>query len=174
MIERFRNFCRDIRGTVTIELALVAPLLALMVIGMTDVSMAYSRKLALEQGAQRAIEKVMQTTGSTTVADTIKSEVVCQVNGVDGEGACNASPITAADVTVTYRLECVADDGTRTEQTSGDADTFDAYTCAADETPERYMNVQVASTYAPMFPIYFGDDADGDYHIDAAAGVRTQ
>ena len=54
---------RDERGAAVIELALVAPVLALMVIGIVDISNAYSRKLALEQGAQRAIEKIMQHHG---------------------------------------------------------------------------------------------------------------
>ena len=33
-----------------------------MAIGIVDMSNAFSRKLTLEQGAQRAIEKIMQTT----------------------------------------------------------------------------------------------------------------
>jgi Flp pilus assembly protein TadG len=165
---------RDARATVTIELALVAPILAVMVIGMTDISIAYGRKLSLEQGAQRAIEKVMQTTGASTVAGTISNEVVCQVNGTDGDGNCNSSPITTADITVSYRLECVADDDTRTAQTSEDAATFDAFSCGEDEAEERYVSVNVVDTYEPMFPIYFGDDEDGEYHLAATAGMRTQ
>ena len=44
-----------------IELALVAPILASLLIGMVDISRAYSAKLPIEQAAQRAIEKVQQT-----------------------------------------------------------------------------------------------------------------
>ena len=58
---------RDARGAAVIEMALIAPVLALGVIGIVDISNAYSRKLALEQGAQRAVEKIMQTTSYTTV-----------------------------------------------------------------------------------------------------------
>ena len=64
----FRSLRSDDRGAAVIEMALVAPVFALMVIGISDMSNAYSQKLALEQGAQRSIEKVMQTTGLTTVA----------------------------------------------------------------------------------------------------------
>ena len=46
-------------------MALVAPIFALTVIGIVDMSNAYSRKLGAEQGAQRAIEKIMQTTEMT-------------------------------------------------------------------------------------------------------------
>src|SRR3954453_15243564 len=94
----FRNLRADVRGVAVIELALVAPILALTVIGIVDMSNAYSRKLALEQGAQRSIEKIMQTTQGETVDDTIKKEAVCQVNGTNSDGSCKSSPITAANV----------------------------------------------------------------------------
>src|SRR3954466_177740 len=87
------------RGAAVIELALVAPILALLTIGMVDLSNAYSRKLALEQGAQRAVEKIMQTTEDTTVEDTLTTEAVCQVNGMNVDGTCKTSPITSSNVT---------------------------------------------------------------------------
>ena len=71
------------RGAAVIEMALIAPVLALGVIGIVDVSNAYSKKLALEQGAQRAIEKIMNTTETTTVEATLANEAVCQVDGHD-------------------------------------------------------------------------------------------
>src|SRR5438093_7613231 len=98
------------RGAAVIELALVAPVLGLLVIGIVDLSNAFSHKLALEQGAQRAIERIEQTTADTTVEATLKAEVVCQVNGTSG-GTCKTSPITTSDVTVNYRLECTPPSG---------------------------------------------------------------
>ena len=71
----------------------------------------------------------MQTTEIDTVEGTLKTEAVCQVNGLAGDGTCNTSPITASDVTVTYRLECLSTDGTRTTQTSTDSVAFDALSC---------------------------------------------
>src|SRR5947209_1838951 len=94
----------DQRGAAVIEMALIAPVLALTVVGIVDMSNAYSRKLALEQGAQRAIEKIMQTTQEDTVEGTLTTEVVCQVNGLNANGTCKTSPITASNVTVTWRL----------------------------------------------------------------------
>src|SRR2546423_9329323 len=85
------------RGAAVIELALIAPILGLMVIGIVDLSNAFSRKLALEQGAQRAIERIMQTTADDTVEGTLKTEVVCQVNGTNTNGTCKTSPITTAN-----------------------------------------------------------------------------
>ena len=40
----------------------------------------------------------MQTTEDNTVEGTLKTEAVCQVNGINANGTCKTSPITAADV----------------------------------------------------------------------------
>ena len=100
-----------------------------MTIGVVDMSNAYSRKLALEQGAQRAVEKIMQTTQDDTVENTLKTEVVCQVNGTNANGTCKTSPITAANVTVTWRLECRSG-GTITAQTATECDDFRHFVCS--------------------------------------------
>ena len=67
MIRSFRSLARDERGASVIEMAMVPPLLGSLLIGMVDISRAYSAKLQLEQSAYRAIEKVQQyqTTDST-------------------------------------------------------------------------------------------------------------
>ena len=173
LIQRLRS---DDRGAAIIELALIAPVFALMTIGIVDMSNAFSRKLALEQGAQRAIEKIMQTTGQTTVEDTIKAEAVCQVNGVNADSTCKSSPITAADVTVTYRLEGTDAGGAVTTQTSTDSTAFDDFFCATGTVTEaKYIQVGVTDKYTPMFPIHFSAlNGDGSYHLSATAGMRTK
>jgi Flp pilus assembly protein TadG len=165
----------DDRGAAIIELALVAPVLALTVIGIVDMSNAYSRKLALEQGAQRAIEKIMQTTQQDTVEGTLTTEAICQVDGTNADGTCKSSPITASNVTVTWRLECTDSGGTITAQTSTDSTTFDGLTCGSGTVSSaRYVSVTVTDTYTPMFPIHFAAlNGDGTYHLSATAGMRT-
>jgi len=160
------------RGAAIIELALIAPVFALMTIGIVDMSNAYSRKLQLEQGVQRAIEMVQQTTQDDTVDNTIKNEVVCQVNGTDSSGNCiTTTPITSSDVTVNYRLECTSSSGTVTTK----LDAAAADDCASSETQAMYISATVTDKYTPMFPIHFmGLDADGTYHLSATAGMRTQ
>ena len=174
-LRRF-NLPSDQRGAAVIELALAAPLLALMTIGIVDMSNAFSRKLAIEQGAQRAIEKIMQTTELTTVEGTLKNEAVCQVNGTNADGTCKTSLITTSNVTVTFRLECTDGAGTIATQTSTDATAFDAFTCASGTTKEaRYIEVAINDKFEPMFPVHFGGiDGDGTYHISTTAGIRTQ
>jgi Flp pilus assembly pilin Flp len=149
-IPRLNPF-RDERGAAVIELALIAPVLALMTMGVIDVSQAFNRKLTLEQAAQRAVEKVMQTTGDTTPEGTIKAEAAAQ------------GDVSEADVTVTYRLEC-----------NGVVQADFDIECTPGQRESRYLMVTVAGTYVPMFPMhFFGDESDKIYHMTATAGMRT-
>jgi len=165
MIVRLLSICRDKRGTATIELGIFAPVLAAMVIGVVDMSMAFGRKLAIEQATQRAIEKVMQTTGVKSVADTIVDEVAAQADISDAE--------KASKIKVTYSLECDA----ATPQKSSDPDVFDGYSCGSGTVHKaRYIEVEVNDVYRPMFPLHFGafNSAKGGYPVKATAGMRTQ
>jgi Flp pilus assembly protein TadG len=170
-----RQLLADERGAAVIEMAFVAPVFALMIVGIADISNAYTEKVAIEQGAQRAIEKIMQTTQGETVDDTVKTEAVCQVNGTTTTGGvttCNASPITADDVTVTYRLECTDSTGAVTVKTGVDA----ADDCPSGQTQAQYVSVNVVGKYTPLFPIHFAgyNSSDNSYHLSATAGMRTQ
>ena len=80
-----------------IEMALLAPILATMLIVMSDLSIAFSERLKLEQAAQTAIEKVMQGQASTTTdsAAALKAEAATLAN------------VPPAQVAVTFYLECV-------------------------------------------------------------------
>lgn len=162
------------RGAAVIEMALVAPVLALGVIGVVDMSNAYSKKLALEQGAQRAIEKIMNTTETNTVETTLANEAVCQVNGMNANGTCKSSPITTANVTVSWRLDCTTG-GTTTSQTTTDATTYDGYVGGCAGTKAGYVQVTVTDTYSPLFPIHFAsyDTQNHVYNVSATAGTRT-
>jgi Flp pilus assembly protein TadG len=177
MIRRSFSLAASNRGAAVIELALVAPVLALTVIGIVDMSNAYSRKLGLEQGAQRAIELIMQSTQDDTVENSLKTEVVCQVNGLNANGTCKTSPITTSDVTVTFRIECIGAGGSiASSSTTTDATAFDALSCASTNKEARYIEVAVTDKYSPLFPIHFASftSGDGTYHIAATAGMRTE
>ena len=162
MMKRLKQLARDDSGAAVVELALAAPILAAMVIGVSDISTAYGKKLELEQAAQRAIEKVAQTTGESTPEDTIKKEAVCQFNGTNSDGTCKAAPLTAANVAVAYTLTC---DGTATAYTSD---------CTGTQVEVRYITATVTYNWAPTFNFHFGTHSDGTYHLDGSAGVRVQ
>jgi len=152
---RFARIARDDRGASIIELALVAPVLASLLIGMVDLSRAYSYKLKLEQAAQRAIEKVMQTTGNGTSEEIIIAE------------AANQAEVPIENVTVAYRLEC---NGTVESDPNGE--------CTGTAKTSKWVTVNVTDKYKPLFALnkfkFSGLESDGTYHISAKAGMRIQ
>jgi Flp pilus assembly protein TadG len=183
-LHRIRLLAND-RGAAVIEMALIAPVLALGVIGIVDVSNAYSRKLALEQGAQRAVEKIANTTENATVESTLTNEVQCQVNGsttatstsggvTTTSTTCNTSP--TQNITVTWRLNCTTGGTTVSTSTTSSA-TYDALVaaCTSPSIKAGYVQVTVTDKYSPMFPIHFAafSTTDSTYHLAATAGVRT-
>ena len=161
-MKHFINLIHDQRGAAMIELAFVAPVIALLTVGVVDLSNGFGTKLRVEQAAQRSIEKVMQTTGVLTVENTIAAEAVCQYNGTNANGSCKTAPLTTADVIVTHRLEC-----DNVVSTNPD--------CLPTQKESRWIQVTVATDYTPMFPLHFtGIAANGKYHIKSVAGMRTE
>ena len=159
MMTRFTRLARDDRGASIIELALVAPILASLLIGMVDLSRAYSSKLMLEQAAQRSIEKVQQYQASSNTPTLMKAETVAAAK------AAGFAAATDADVTVDFWLEC---NGVR-------AANYES-TCANGETYGRWVSVDVQARFTPMFRSsrWPGSNSDGTYTLHGKAGMRTQ
>jgi Flp pilus assembly protein TadG len=146
------RLARNERGAAVIEVALVAPLFAALIIGVVDLSRGYSTKLQLEQAAQSAIEKVMNGQATTKVAAALKTE------------AANTAQVAEAAVTVDFWLEC---NGTR--QT-----TYETV-CPNGQTFARYMSVAIQKVFTPMFSTRFaGANANGTYTLTGRTGVRIQ
>ena len=171
---RFRRLLAAKDGTAVTELAFVAPILAVLAAGVIDISTAYSRKLALEQGAQRAIEKIMQTTDDDTVEGTLVSEAVCQVNGMKADGTCNTTPITAANVTVTYKRTCRTPSGALGgQQTNTNPDALDALSCPSSAPVQnRFIDVTIVDNFQGIFIHKFWGNQNV-FQINASAGMRT-
>jgi Flp pilus assembly protein TadG len=150
---RIPRLASDERGASIIELALVAPILASLLVGMVDLSRAYSYKLQLEQSAQRAIEKVQQYQTTTSTYGTLQTE------------AAAAAGVPVGNVTIDYWLEC---NGTR-------ATTYDSV-CADGQTYARWVTVTVQGTFTPMFrsKYYPRANSDGTFTIQGKTGMRTQ
>jgi len=153
MMHKLRNLAADERGTSLIEMALATPIFAALLMGMVDLSRAYSEKLQLEQASQRAIERVMNRQMNSTSYNTLKLEAMA------------AAGVAATDVTVDFWLEC---NGTR--QTNYDT------SCSSGQIQARYINVAVQKKFTPVFGTkYFpGANTDGTFTIKADAGIRTQ
>lgn len=140
-----------------IELALSAPILATLVIGIVDLSNAYARKLSLEQAAQRGIEKIMQTTDDDTVDRAVVNEIAAAAN------------IPVGKVSMTTKLFCTArSNGAVTEK------SFDSDCNPSTEWESRYIEITAVDEFVPMFPVKFGADANGKYPIRVEVGMRTQ
>ena len=137
MIRKLKALARDARGTAVVELAIVAPMIALLTVGIVDMSNGFSRKLKIEQAAQRSIEKIMNTSASDTIENTLAAE------------AADQADVPLANVTVTYRLEC---DGAAT----------DAAECTEDQVTSQWITVTVVDQYEPLFSRHFaGINGDG-------------
>jgi len=159
MLQRLRT---DESGVAVLELALAAPILALFIMGTADVGSAFSRKVALEQGAQRAVEKVMQTTELEKVQETIAREVAIQAEVAENR------------VQVEFPRYC---DERKMPDVERDENGFaEGADCGAGETEAHYILVSVSDEYKPMFPaLGMGKKlANGNYLVVAQAGMRTK
>lgn len=159
MIRLLRPIQRDERGASVIEMAMVTPLLASLLIGMVDISRAYSSKLLLEQAAQRSVEKVQQYQANSSTYATLKVEASLAAQQA---GFLTVLP---TDVVVDYWLEC---NGTR----QSNYDT----SCTGGQTYARWVTVDIPGTFTPLFPSrrWPGANSDGTYTIHGKAGLRTQ
>ena len=141
----------DLRGASVIEFAMFAPILAMMVMGISDFAMGYAMKLRVEQGVYRALEKV--AVGSVqTDYQFLKAD------------AANEAGVAQTAVTVDNWLEC-----NRVRQTDF------AGMCATGEDTARYVSVSISTAYTPQFnygPLIRG--TDGTVPISASSSLRIQ
>lgn len=151
MMKNFTSLARNSRGSITVELALAAPLLATLLIGLIDISTLYSDKLRLEQVAQRMVEKVQQTGFKTSDETSLESEAATAAG-------------TGAVADVTYWLECNG-----VKQTGAYTDT-----CSGNQTLARYMQIDITKSHSPIILANFaGSATNGSYTLHGKAGLRT-
>lgn len=148
----FRRLASDERGASLVEMAMVLPVLGSLIVGIVDVSRAFSAKLDLQQAAERTIEKVQQYQTDGRM-ETLRAE------------AASAAGVSPNNVTVDSWLEC---NGVR----QSDYET----NCADGEVPGRWVKVKITGTFKPMFASsrFPGSNSDGTYTIHGDAGLRTQ
>ena len=159
MIRPFSRLARDERGASIIELALLLPVLSTIVIGVADISRAYSQKLILEQAAYRAIEKVQQYQASQSTLTALQNEVVSAANDA------GFTDVTTSNVTIDFWLEC-----------NGARKTTYNMNCSSGQTQARWISVDVTHNFTPMFASsrWPGSNSNGSYTLHGRAGLRTQ
>ena len=155
MMDKRTSILADERGASLIELALVAPLFAGLLMGMVDISRGYSEKLQLEQAAQRSIERVMQQKmDSGDLVDTLEAE------------AADAADVPDSAADADSWLECSSNGVSWARTTSS--------TCSTTYYA-RYVSVSVAKSFTPMFGgRYFPNaDSNGAITITGKASMRV-
>lgn len=144
------SIARDRAGAVTIELALLAPILTAMLVGMIDLSTAYSNKLQLEQIAQRVIENVQQN-GTT---EDKKTDLEAEARTAAGAGSV---------AVMTFRLEC---NGVATTYGNG---------CTGGQSYARFVELVITKSHTPIIAATFaGSNSDGTMTVRGVAGIRIQ
>ena len=125
----FQRLLRDQNGVGFVELALVAPLLALMFLGMVDLSKIIATRVDLEQAAQRTTDYALAKRPPNGNTGYLVAEAKA-ASGVTADG----------DVTVSLTLEC---DGTVQANFTDN--------CATGEVTARFASVAIRKTVATGF-----------------------
>jgi Flp pilus assembly protein TadG len=151
----FQTLWRDQRGNSFIEMGLIAPVLAALLVGAVDISRAVSTKIKVEQAAQRAIELAQRSTYSTSYNSTLVTEAT-------------AAAGTGSSASATAWGEC--------NHSSTHID-YDTGTCAnATDSYARYVSITVTSSFTPLFgtALFPTHNTNGTVTVTGSATVRTQ
>ena len=158
---------RDERGTAIVELALIAPVLALLTVGIVDLSRGVTRRMELSEAVHRTLEKAaaqnFKFSVSTTGAVTMDYEGALIADVVEGAGGEEAG-VTEDDVEIVTWLECNGIE--ETDRT--------IRTCDPGETTARYLQIRIDSSFTPSFGTVVSPGTDGTVPLWAEAAVRIQ
>ncbi len=147
---RLTSLWRDDAGNPAIELALLAPPLILLMIGIADYGAAVYRKMQVQHAAQAGAEYAIKNGFSATPISNA-------VTGATTYASISATPAPAQS------CGCAAGT-TITAATCGS-------TCAGGVTAGTYVTVSAQATYSTLIP-YPG--IANSFTLSAAATVRTQ
>ena len=152
MFGRFaiRKLGGDERGVSVVELGLVAPVLALMIAGIIDLSQGLAQRFAMQQAVNRSLELVLAVPppGDPDEADVDYSYVADEVAAV--------AEVSADQVTLDRWLQC---NETRMEEYTA--------SCAEGEDTARYLSLSVEKPFHGNFLV-------GDMDIVARGAIRIQ
>jgi Flp pilus assembly protein TadG len=107
----FALFCRDLRGTAAVEFALVAPVLFLLILGITQFGITLNNYEMLTGGTEAAARQFSVSRGTSTPSS---STTTALYNA--------ASNLTPASITVTLKVNgaaCSGDSACQTALTNG-------------------------------------------------------
>ena len=145
----------ETKGVALVETAMVAPFLAVIIMGTVDAARYGAAKMKIQQAVNRGLE--MSWMGGPTLA----------ASDIQAQAAAQAS-VPTSSVTVTQTLEC---GGTATTWTT------DSDPCASGETA-RYTQIQISTTFTPSFALgslaKMLGNSDGVVPISVTGVLRIQ
>jgi Flp pilus assembly protein TadG len=149
----FGALIAETKGVAFVETALVAPFLALVIMGTVDTARYAAAKMKIQQAVNRGLE--MSSMGGTSVA---AADIQTQ--------AAEQAGVSTSSVTVTQTLEC-----------GGTATSWTTTTCASGETA-RYTQVQISTSFTPSFALgslaKLLGNSEGVVPISATGVLRIQ
>lgn len=122
----------DIRGTVAIETAFVAPVLVLLSLGAFQISSIVARQSELQTAMDEAQAIALATDPDTAAERTTLQQVIMASTGLPAE-----------NVTVTEAYRC-----------NEGANYVARNTCATGDRVASYVKIQVTATYTPIWAKY--------------------
>jgi Flp pilus assembly protein TadG len=146
---RLPTLARDERGTSLIEFGFLAPFLAMLAMGIIDLSRGLAERFAIQQAVNRSLELVQArpAVGGATATDADYSFALEEAEEAAGAGAT---------VTMTRWLEC---NGVEQADVTG--------TCADGQDTARYLRLRIVKNFQGDF--YFST-----IRMTATGAVRTQ
>ena len=148
-----RRLATETEGVALVEMAFVAPILAVLFLGLVDVALYAAQKIQAQQAINRGLEMAMMAGASVSVSD-IREQSALQAG------------VSVDEITVSPTLEC-----------AGVVTDWDA-TCASGEETARYFQIDISTAFAPTF--IFGTVAkalmstDGKIPVEASGVIRIQ
>lgn len=171
-----RRLQLDERGTGLLEMAVLAPMLALLTVGIIDLSQGMSRRMDLHSAVHRTLEKTAARRFKLVVSS---GQVDTSFMKAD---AAAAAGVPVEEVTVTAWLEC---DGVKQPSFTSDcpAPADPEALCSSPAPPPeakceailaRYVAVRIDTHYFPTLGRVVVADIDGKVPLFAEAAVRVQ
>lgn len=136
-MRRLLTLARDERGTSLIEFGFLVPFLALLTMGVIDLSRGLAERFALQQAVNRGLELVQ---ARPAVASATSNDVDYSFVKTEVERAAKEISKAPAQVTLERWLEC-----------NGGNPKGVNDTCASGEDVARYLRVRVTKNFTGEF-----------------------
>nr|WP_298927955.1 TadE family protein [uncultured Erythrobacter sp.] len=149
MMQRTKNLIRDLRGSMAIETALVAPMLIIMTLGTFEVGSIVARQHELQSAANEAEIIIMATNvGATVEVSEIKDILKSSVG------------LTDSQITVEQEYRCNMSNGKIKNKGN----------CGTNAVISEYVTLSLTDTYTPTWTA-FGVGRAINFSVDRSVQI---